>query len=260
MGLRTRSTNAIGRVGVTRLGDAVTTRCRSWQPVLSFVRQGGVDLEDAKRRLLDRISSEIGDRRVIQAMERVPRDRFVPDDSRHLAYEDIPLPIGDGQTISQPFIVAIMLNALELRQSDRALEVGTGSGYQAALMAELVAEVVSVERMDALADAARERLAALGYANVQVMMAEERLGWERAAPYDAIIVAAAAPTLPRGLMEQLAAGGRLIVPVGSLEGQELMKVSRSDETFSVETMGSCRFVPLIGEGAWPEAPPKKGSD
>lgn len=209
--------------------------------------------EDLRRRLFQRLRREIGDERVVEAMEQVPRECFVPPSVRHLAYQDIPLPIGEGQTISQPFIVALMVSALELRASDRVLEVGTGSGYQAAIMAKLAREVVTVERVPSLAEAARRRLEALGFQNVAVHLAGEELGWPPGAPYDAIIVAAAAPKLPRPLMDQLAHGGRLVVPVGSLEAQELMKVVRTGpDAFSVRTMGGCRFVPLIGRDAWSE--------
>ena len=186
-------------------------------------------------------------------MERVPREQFVPEASRFQAYEDIPLPIEGGQTISQPYIVALMVQALELRQSDRVLEVGTGSGYQAAVLAELASRVITVERIASLAKTARERLKALGYTSVQVVLAEKALGWEGEAPYDAIIVAAGASKMPRALMEQLADGGRMVVPVGSLKSQELMKVTKSADSYSVTTLGACRFVPLIGEGAWPES-------
>ena len=185
-------------------------------------------------------------------MERVPRELFVPERSRHLAYEDIPVPIGEGQTISQPYIVALMMRGLAVRRTDKALEIGTGSGYQAAILAELASRVISVERIAALAESARERLASLGYINVDVVLAEERLGWEREAPYDAMVVAAGAPKLVRGLMDQIAVGGRLLIPVGSRDSQRLMKVTRTGEGFSVETMGECRFVPLVGEEAWPE--------
>ena len=201
---------------------------------------------------MERLKSEIADDRVIRAMERVPRESFVPAESKHMAYEDAPVPIGEGQTISQPFIVALMVQALELRQTDKVLEVGTGSGYEAAVLAEMASSVVTVERIASLADSARERLASLGYGNVDVVLAGEKLGWEAEAPYDAIVVAAAAPKLLRGLMEQMAGGGRLVIPVGSMQNQELMKVSRSEDTYSVKTMGACRFVPLIGEDAWPE--------
>ena len=209
-------------------------------------------LRDAKRRLLERVRKEIPDERVIRAMEEVPRESFVPDAVRYRAYEDVPQPIGEGQTISQPFIVALMVYALELKRSDSVLEVGTGSGYQAAIVASLARKVISVERIESLADAARERLSGLGYKNVRVVLAEKGLGWQKNAPYDAIIVAAGAPKLPRELMDQLAAGGRLIVPVGGLRSQELMKVTKSAESYAVTTLGACRFVPLIGEDAWPE--------
>ena len=222
--------------------------------MLSFVRRGGAYLEDARRRLLDRLTKEVPDERVIQAMGRVPREEFVPQASRHLAYEDIPVPIGEGQTISQPYIVALMIRALELRRTDKVLEVGTGSGYQAAILAQLAERVVTVERIGSLADLARERLATLGYTNVEVVLAEKRLGWPAEVPYNAVIAAASTPTLPQELMDQMAGGGRLVVPVGSLEFQELMKVTRSADSYSVQTLGQCRFVPLIGEGAWPDAP------
>ena len=220
--------------------------------MLSFVLRGGEQLEDAKRHLIDRLMREVPDEKVVQAMERVPREEFVPEESRHLAYEDIPVSIGEGQTVSQPYIVAVMLRGLELRRTDNVLEVGTGSGYQAAVLAELAEKVITVERLSSLADRARERLSRLGYANVEVVLAAERLGWEGGAPYDAIVVAAGAPKLPRELMEQMASGGRLVLPVGSRESQELMKVSRSEDTYSVQTLGSCRFVPLVDEGAWPD--------
>ena len=185
-------------------------------------------------------------------MERVPREVFVPEASRYLAYEDMPLAIGEGQTISQPYIVALMVSALELHPTDKVLEVGTGSGYQAAILAELVSEVFSVERIKSLADTARRRLDSLGYSNIEICLAEAELGWSKASPYDAIIVAAGAPKLPRKMMNQLAVGGRLVIPVGARETQELTKVRRTADGFSVRTMGSCRFVPLVGQEAWPE--------
>jgi protein-L-isoaspartate(D-aspartate) O-methyltransferase len=209
-------------------------------------------VEDAKRRLLDRLRKEIGDTKVVAAMERVPREAFVPAASAELAYEDAPLPIGEGQTISQPYIVAMMVSALELRRTDRVLEVGTGSGYQAAVLSCLASEVVTVERMASLADSARERLRTMGFSNVEVRLTGPELGWAGASPYDAIVVAAGAPRLARELIDQLVVGGRLIIPVGSKESQELMKVSRTADGFSIRTLGSCRFVPLIGPGAWPE--------
>ena len=209
--------------------------------------------DDAKTTLIDRLRREIGDERVADAMERVPREAFVPGGSRHLAYQDIAVPIGEGQTVSQPYVVALMVSALDLKRTDRVLEIGAGSGYQAAILSELASEVVSAERVPSLAGSARERLAKLGYSSVRVVVAEEGLGWPREAPYDAIIVAAAAPKLAPSLMGQLADGGRLVLPVGSLESQQMMKVTRSGESYGVETIGACRFVPLIGKDAWSES-------
>ena len=209
-------------------------------------------LRDARRRLLDRLRKEIADGRVVDAIGRVPREKFVPASMASSAYDDVPLPIGEGQTISQPFIVAVMVAELEVRRTDRVLEIGTGSGYQAAVLSEMAASVVSVERIPSLADGARERLAGLGYRNVAVHQAAAKLGWPPGGPYDAIVVAAAAPRLPRELIDQLAPRGRLVVPVGSRDAQELMKVTRTGDGFSVRTMVPCRFVPLVGEGAWPE--------
>ena len=189
-------------------------------------------------------------------MERVPREAFVPKEYRHAAYEDSALPLSDGQTISQPFMIATMLDALGPRRSDRVLEVGTGSGYQAAILAELVSEVITVERIKPLAETAKDRLKSLGYENVTVQVAEERIGWESKAPYDGIVVAAAAPKLIRGLVNQLSDGGRLVIPVGGRRQQNLMKVVRSDRNYSVTTLAACRFVPLIGQDAWPEPKPE----
>ena len=218
----------------------------------AFAEEWCEQLDSSRRILFERLRQEISNTRVIEAMERVPRDKFVPDMFRHLAYEDVPLVIGEGQTISQPYIVGIMLSALDLRRSDRVLEIGTGSGYQSALLAELARHVISIERIDILALSARNRLRNLGYTNVEVLKAEDRLGYEDEAPFDAIIVAAGAPKLPCELMEQMASGGRFVIPVGSRDDQELMKVIKSVDAYSVETLGACRFVPLIGEGAWPE--------
>ncbi len=209
------------------------------------------DLDSAKLQLLAGIRAEVPDQRILRAFERVLRKQFVPEESKNLAYEDSPLPIGKGQTISQPLIVALMIDALELRRTDRVMEIGTGSGYQAALISQIADTVITVECIQTLADSARERLRSGGYSRIEVVDAAQELGWPPAAPYDAIIVAAGAPRLPMGLIGQLVPGGRLVVPVGSLESQELMKVTRTDDSYSVKTMGSCRFVPLIGEEAWP---------
>ena len=213
---------------------------------------GSSGLEEERRRLLDDIRERLGDVRVLRAMEQVERSEFVPASSAGLAYEDIALPIGEGQTISQPYIVALMVDALEVKATDRVLEVGTGSGYQAAVLARMAGEVVTVERLPSLAKSARLRLESLGIDNVSVHESGPELGWPAKAPYDTIIVSAAAPKLPRGLVDQLVVRGRLIVPVGSRESQELMKVVRTPEGFSVRTMEACRFVPLIGRDAWPD--------
>ncbi len=185
-------------------------------------------------------------------MERVPRELFVPLESRGLAYEDIPLPIGLGQTISQPYIVALMTEALELKGPEKVLEVGTGSGYQAAILAELAKWVVTVERYPQLIDSAAKVLKSLGYRNIEIHLAEKTLGWPKGAPYDGIIVTAAAPRVPQELLDQLAEGGRLVIPVGSRYEQDLLKVVRRDGKTRAENLGACRFVPLIGEGAWEE--------
>jgi protein-L-isoaspartate(D-aspartate) O-methyltransferase len=186
-------------------------------------------------------------------MQKVDRANFVPPSSAHLAYKDISLPIVDNQTISQPFIVALMIGALDLRASDRVLEVGTGSGFQAAVLARLAREVVTVERIPSLAESAEDRLKTLGMDNVRVHLAGEELGWPEDSPYDTVVVSAAAPTLPRKLIDQLVVGGRMVAPVGSMGSQELMRVVRTADGFSVRTLGSCRFVPLIGPDAWPDS-------
>jgi len=209
-----------------------------------------MDFETARTRLIEHLGTEIKDKRVLMAMARIPRERFVPPEEGHLAYEDMPLPIGLEQTISQPFIIALMTEALELTGDDKVLEVGAGSGYQSAILAELVKEVVTVERLPALAEAAGEVLDKLGYTNVSVHVAEETLGWRKEAPYDAIIVTAAAPQVPNELIAQLKIGGRMVIPVGSRHVQELCKIVRRAEKNIVENLGGCRFVPLIGKEAW----------
>ena len=213
-------------------------------------------LTAAKKRLFESIRTEVKDERVIRAMERVPREHFVPENLQDRAYEDSALPIGHGQTISQPLMVAIMVSALMVRRTDKVLEVGTGSGYQTALLAGLAGRVVSVERLSDLSSRAGERLAKLGYTNVAMHGAGRELGWPAGAPYDAIVVAAGAPRLPKILMDQMAPGGRLVVPVGPADTQELMRVIRGARDFSIHTLGGCRFVPLIGDGAWVEDDPE----
>jgi protein-L-isoaspartate(D-aspartate) O-methyltransferase len=188
----------------------------------------------------------IRDERVLAAMSRIPRHEFVSADYREQVYEDHPIPIGEGQTISQPYIVAIMLQALALDPSDVVLEVGTGSGYLTALLAELTRKVYSVERHASLARTAQATLARLGYTNVEVVVGDGGNGFPDRAPFDAIVVSAAAPQIPRPLFEQLREGGRMIVPVGPAQAQELQLVRKHGGQPVVSSMEGCRFVPLIG--------------
>ncbi len=211
-----------------------------------------MDFNAARARLIEYLSTEIKDERVLGAMARIPRDRFIPSENRHLAYEDSPLPIGFNQTISQPFIIALMTEALELTGSEKVLEVGTGSGYQAAILAELARLVITTERMPALAKSAKKVLDSWGYTSIEVHQAEETLGWQREAPYEAIMVTAAAPRVPADLLAQLAMGGRLVIPVGSRYVQELYKVVKRRKKNIVHSLGGCRFVSLIGRDAWEE--------
>jgi protein-L-isoaspartate(D-aspartate) O-methyltransferase len=209
-----------------------------------------MDYEAARARLIRQLSTEIKDKRVLAAMSRIPRELFVPEKNRHLAYEDRPLPIGWEQTISQPYIIALMTEALELIGDEKVLEIGTGSGYQTAILAELVLNVVTVERVPSLAKAARTVLDNLGYHNIEIHLAEETLGWKRGAPYNAIMVTAGAPSVPDDLVSQLVIGGRMIIPVGSRYMQELCKVTRRKDRNVIKNLGGCRFVSLIGKNAW----------
>ncbi len=211
-----------------------------------------MDFETARARLIKNLRAEIKDERVLAAMGRIPRECFVPPEERHFAYEDRPLPIGFDQTISQPFIVALMTEALELTGKEKVLEIGTGSGYQTAILAELAKQVITVERLPALAETARKILDSLGYTNVVVHLAKEALGWAEEAPYDAIIATAGAPKVPTDLLAQLAIGGRMVIPVGSLYVQELYKITRKKRRNTIQNLGGCRFVSLIGKGAWEE--------
>ena len=190
----------------------------------------------------------IADERVLSAMSRVPRHLFAPESYRAQAYEDHPLPIAEGQTISQPYIVALMLEALALSPAEKVLEIGTGSGYVAALLAEMVAQVVSIERHVLLADSARLLLAELGYGNVRVVVGDGSRGFAESAPYDAILVSAAAPELPRELVDQLGEGGRMIIPVGSGEAQQLQFIYKENGEIRTRLRELCRFVPLVSEG------------
>jgi len=211
-----------------------------------------VDLERARQSLLQYLDHEIADNCVVDAMRRVPREAFVSQEQYHVAYDDRPLSIGFGQTISQPFIVALMVQALELRGDEKVLELGTGSGYEAAILAELAQKVVTVECIPELAESARQVLDKLGYSNIEVHVAGRTLGWPEGAPYDAIIVSAGAPIVPQVLLEQLTWNGRLVIPVGSRWQQELIRVTKLRKGNNIENLGGCYFVPLIGEGAWEE--------
>ena len=204
---------------------------------------------EARTALVRSLATDIRDQRVLDALSRVRREAFVEPELREHAYEDRPLPIGHGQTISQPRMVAIMLQELGLRGHERVLEVGGGSGYQAALLAELAREVVSVELLPELVGKARQTLLAEGYERVAFFQAGHQLGWPELAPYDAIIVAAASPRVPQGLIDQLGRG-RLVIPVGDRREQDLIVVERRPEGLVVTNRGPCRFVPLLGQEAY----------
>jgi protein-L-isoaspartate(D-aspartate) O-methyltransferase len=210
------------------------------------------DFAQLRRSMVDEQIRErgIGSPRLLEAMLAVPRHEFVPAEHISGAYADQPLPIDEGQTISQPFMVAAMTDALELIGSERVLEVGTGSGYQAALLSLLAAEVHTVETHASLAVAARRRLARLGYSNVHVYISDGTLGLPAAAPFDAIVVTAAAPRVPPPLIEQLAEGGRLVIPVGQADQQELLQVRKSGGKTTSRVLHYCRFVPLVGRYGW----------
>ena len=192
----------------------------------------------------------IRDARTLAAMVAVPRHHFVPGALAFAAHDDAPLPVGHGQTISQPYMVALMTEALLPRRGDRVLEIGTGSGYQAAILAHLVRQVVTIERLAALAEGARTRLEALGLHNVEIHVADGSLGWPEGAPYDGILVTAASPCIPEPLIAQLAPGGRIAVPVGDLAIQELVVGILAPDGLVTRDAGACRFVPLIGRHAF----------
>jgi protein-L-isoaspartate(D-aspartate) O-methyltransferase len=192
----------------------------------------------------------IRDKRVLDAMRKVPRHLFVDEAFYAQAYGDFPLPIGEEQTISQPFMVAYMTEALELKGSEKVLELGTGSGYQTAILAEICYKVYSIERISSLASRARKVLDRLGYGNVMVKIGDGTLGWKDEAPFDAMIVTAGAPEVPQPLLDQLSTGGRLVIPVGSEFIQSLIRVRKTERGIEREDLGGCRFVKLIGEYGW----------
>jgi len=198
------------------------------------------------------VARGIQDRRVLDAMRRVPRHRFVDPQTLGFAYADRALPIGDGQTISQPYMVAAMTESLNLQGDERVLDVGTGSGYQAAILAELAREVITIERRPELADTARERLASLGYHNIRVVVGDGSVGFEESAPYHGILVAAGSPRVPESLKYQLVDGGRLVIPVGPPEHQRLTLVRRAGNNFVETVQDECVFVLLRGAEGWPD--------
>ena len=210
-----------------------------------------MDASDARRRMIDvQIAGRgVRDQGVLEALRLVPREAFVDQGFHEFAYDDGPLPIGAGQTISQPYIVALMLEAAELGPSDRVLEVGAGSGYAAALMSRIASRVYAIERQESLVAPARARFEKLGYENIELRGGDGTRGWPEAAPFNAIIVSAQGPRVPQSLKKQLAPGGRLVIPIGDRErAQELLKITRKGATeYEEESLGAVRFVPLIGE-------------
>ena len=216
------------------------------------------DFSRARQTMVDRHIKPRGidDPQVLAALLKVPRHLFVEDALRGQAYGDYSLPIGDKQTISQPYIVALMTAALQLKKDDRVLEIGTGSGYQTAVLAQLVSRIFSIERLPLLARRARKILDSISCAHVQIRVGDGTLGWPEEAPFDAIIVTAGAPKVVEVYCRQLAPGGRLVIPVGGAGGQQLRRITRiTAEEYREEDLVDCRFVPLIGSGGWPESPP-----
>ena len=221
------------------------------------------DFEALRWAMVERQLAERGirDPRVLEAMRTVPRDAFVSERLAEFAYEDTPLPIEEGQTISQPYIVAAMAEALELRPEDKVLEIGAGSGYASAVLSRLAREVYAVERHPVLARLAAERCRRLGYDNVHVREGDGTLGWPEHAPYDAIAVAAGGPEVPPALLDQLAIGGRLVIPIGEDPRlQILVRVRRRADGFDREELGAVRFVPLVGAQGWSEEDAEVGGD
>jgi protein-L-isoaspartate(D-aspartate) O-methyltransferase len=211
-----------------------------------------VNYERARARMVEEqlVSRGISDPRVLAAMARVERHRFVDEALQVRAYEDKPLPIGARQTISQPFMVGLMTQALELRGTERVLEIGTGCGYQTAVLAELASNVFSIERISALAAGARQLLDRLEYYNVAIRVGDGTLGWAEEAPFDAIVVSAGTPQVPRPLVAELRSGGRLVFPIGEEELQTLVRIRKDEPGLQEEYFGDCRFVKLVGRYGW----------
>lgn len=209
-----------------------------------------MEMANARNKLIRQLSFEIKDQKVLEIMSRIPRELFIPTMSQHLAYENIPLPIAMGQTISQPFIVALMTEALALDGTEKVLEIGTGSGYQTAILCEIAKRVITVERHELLLENAKNVLHLLQYNNVELHIAGKKLGWPEEAPFNAVIVTAGAPNIAPELLDQLDIGGRLVIPVGSPFDQDLIKIIKHKKGTTKINLGACRFVPLIGESAW----------
>jgi protein-L-isoaspartate(D-aspartate) O-methyltransferase len=209
-----------------------------------------------RRALIGRMQEKgIRNLEVLRAFDQIPRHAFVPDAVSHRAYEDAPVPIGFGQTASQPSLQAMYMQLLEIGPRDRVLEIGTGSGHQTAVLAQLADRVYSVERISELAARAREKLDAMRISNIAILVGDGTIGWSRYAPYDAILVAAAAPDIPQPLVDQLAEGGRMLVPVGSLQAQRLVLVRKQGGEVTSEEILDCTFVPLLGRFGWADERP-----
>jgi protein-L-isoaspartate(D-aspartate) O-methyltransferase len=240
-----------------KLIDFFTRRPDHAGGIHTTVAADAAAFESARQKMVDH---QIRDRgicsaRVLGAMSSVPRHLFVSSAHSLEAYADSPLPIGARQTISQPYMVAAMADAFALAGHEKVLEVGAGSGYQAAVLSLLAREVIAVESVPSLADAARERLARLGYTNVRIEIGDGSQGWPADAPYDAILVSAGAPSVPQPLVEQLAEGGRLVIPVGPTEHQDLVRIVKRDGGTVRESLLACRFVPLVGHYGWRSSAP-----
>jgi protein-L-isoaspartate(D-aspartate) O-methyltransferase len=216
------------------------------------MRGTGRSFEELRQAMVEEqiVRRGIRDERVIAAMARVPRHEFVAEEYRNQAYEDRPLAIAEGQTISQPYIVAASLAALTLQAFDVVLDIGTGSGYQTALLAEIASRVYSIERHSSLAESATQTLSRLGYSNIEIKLGDGTQGWLEKAPFDGIVVAAAGPTIPEALIAQLGEGGRMVIPVGPADAQDLHLVHKLKGKPIVTLLGACRFVPLIGEAGY----------